>query len=386
MNNINVKLIDETQGLNYQEVTSGNGQFAFSDLPGLMNYKLEADYNDDVFNGITTLDIVLIQKHILGLKVLDSPYKLIAADVDNSESVSGLDIIQLRKLLLGFYDEFPNNDSWRVIPNQSFINDAHPWPIQESYNLNGNSSDMSKDFISVKIGDVNLSRSMNFSSESIQNRNEDIVTLDYELKKIDGSYVAHFSSTELKNIVGLQIELNFDNVSEFNLEAAGLELSDNNYRKTIQGIRIIWNQAFAQSVEGHLFSVNFGPVSPDNIRLNQSTFKNEFYSEDEQDISKFNVSLRGITQAQTQNLKVYQNIPNPFVDDTSIKFEIPYDDVVKLEIRDTSGKLIYSKNQAFNKGRNFLNINKSELKANSSILFYSIISSQDQVTKKMILL
>jgi hypothetical protein len=31
-------------------------------------------------NGVSTVDLLLIQKHIIGLKELDSPLKMIAAD------------------------------------------------------------------------------------------------------------------------------------------------------------------------------------------------------------------------------------------------------------------------------------------------------------------
>jgi hypothetical protein len=52
-------------------------------------------------NGISTLDQILIQKHILGVQTFDSPYKMIAADVNNSTTISMADVIQLRKLTLG---------------------------------------------------------------------------------------------------------------------------------------------------------------------------------------------------------------------------------------------------------------------------------------------
>jgi hypothetical protein len=64
-------------------------------------YEITPSKDDDALNGITTADIILIQKHILGLQTLDSPYKLIAADVNHDEKIGGNDIINIRKLLLG---------------------------------------------------------------------------------------------------------------------------------------------------------------------------------------------------------------------------------------------------------------------------------------------
>ena len=45
--------------------------------------------------------------HVLGQEVLDSPYKMIAADINNDKEISALDLIELRKLILGVYNELP---------------------------------------------------------------------------------------------------------------------------------------------------------------------------------------------------------------------------------------------------------------------------------------
>lgn len=87
---------------------------------------------------------------------MNSPYKIIAADINKSGTVSTIDMIQLRKLILGVIDEFPDNTSWRFIKAAHvFPNPADPWqtlfPEAVSISqLNGNATDM--DFIAVKIG------------------------------------------------------------------------------------------------------------------------------------------------------------------------------------------------------------------------------------------
>jgi len=69
----------------------------------------------DQLNGVSTLDLIHIQRHILGLELLESPYQLIAADINSSKDINGIDLVELRKLILGIYTEFPNNTSWRFI-------------------------------------------------------------------------------------------------------------------------------------------------------------------------------------------------------------------------------------------------------------------------------
>jgi hypothetical protein len=59
--------------------------------------------DDNPLNGVTTYDLVLMSKHILGIEPLGSPYKMIAADANKSNSITTFDIVELRKLILGIY-------------------------------------------------------------------------------------------------------------------------------------------------------------------------------------------------------------------------------------------------------------------------------------------
>ncbi len=111
-------------------------------------------------NGITTFDLVLISKHILGIQPLDSPYKLIAADVNLDGLVNTADIVLLRKLLLGVVSEFPHKQSWRyVVKNYAFPNPANPFspPFPESFVVpfTDDEGNYSIHFTGIKIGDVN---------------------------------------------------------------------------------------------------------------------------------------------------------------------------------------------------------------------------------------
>jgi hypothetical protein len=88
-------------------VTAENGQFHFSNVILPENYEIKAERNDQHKNGVSTLDLVKIQKHLLGIEPFTSPYDLIAADADNHQNVSAIDLIELRKLILGIYTTLP---------------------------------------------------------------------------------------------------------------------------------------------------------------------------------------------------------------------------------------------------------------------------------------
>ena len=134
---------------------SGYYGTCFQDCPGAPSYKVTPVKDDNPLNGVTTLDLALISKHILNLKPLNSPYKLIAADANKSGTITTLDIVALRRLILGIDEELPNNTSWRCIDKEYvFPNPAnpftHPFPETQNVGFNGIAN-----FIGVKVGDVN---------------------------------------------------------------------------------------------------------------------------------------------------------------------------------------------------------------------------------------
>ena len=114
-------------------------------------------------NGITTFDLSLINKHILSLDTLDSPWKIIAADANGSNSVSTIDIVEGRKILLALNNSFPALGSWRFFPAlTNFPNPHDPFTgfpgglPAEFLQFNGVQDNVSDaNFKGVKVGDVN---------------------------------------------------------------------------------------------------------------------------------------------------------------------------------------------------------------------------------------
>lgn len=130
--------------------------------------RLEAAKNTHPLNGVTTLDLVLITKHILGLEPLDSPYKIIAADANQDGLVTIFDVVVLRKLILGITTELPNGKSWRFIDkNHVFPDPTNPflWSFPEFATLPASGDGHALYFGNggwsflkgIKIGDVNFS-------------------------------------------------------------------------------------------------------------------------------------------------------------------------------------------------------------------------------------
>ena len=152
---------------------NNNAMVAFSDLDGKFtfnappggDYTISANLDTDPLNGVTTYDIVLISKHILGLQLLDSPHKIIAADANFSNTVTTFDIVTIRKLILQINTKFPNGPSWRFVDSKFLF--AHPMnpfatAFPEVLNFNNLNDDLfNADFIGIKVGDVNSSATSN---------------------------------------------------------------------------------------------------------------------------------------------------------------------------------------------------------------------------------
>lgn len=110
-------------------------------------------------NGVTTFDLVEIQKHILGTKPLDSPYKILAADANMDGKVSLQDVVLLQKMLLGLIPELPHGKSWRFAPADFVFDPANPLNAPQQIVVPNTADPVPAafGFTGVKIGDVNFS-------------------------------------------------------------------------------------------------------------------------------------------------------------------------------------------------------------------------------------
>jgi len=149
--------ISITGGMEETVTTGADGRYVFH-APTGQDYTVIPTKDIDHLNGVSTFDLVLISKHILGITSFDSPYKYIAADVNKSGTITAFDMVQLRQLILNITTEFPANDSWRFVDAKHEFTAPNPAneAFGELYHINNHNEDMENmDFIGVKIGDVN---------------------------------------------------------------------------------------------------------------------------------------------------------------------------------------------------------------------------------------
>lgn len=106
--NVTVNMLDENGVLLYSVNTASDGGYQFTNLPTGLSYTIQLDVADHLIQEtVSTYDIVLISRHILGLEMLDSPFKILAADVTQSQTITVSDLIDIRRYVLGLTMPFP---------------------------------------------------------------------------------------------------------------------------------------------------------------------------------------------------------------------------------------------------------------------------------------
>ena len=374
------------------EITAANGGYTFTAQSG-GDYTVTPLLDLDHSNGVSTFDLVLISRHILGVQPLDSPYKMIAADVDNSEFISVSDLIQLRKLILSITSEFENNTSWRFVDAAyAFPQPTNPWSEEfpEVINVNNlaEGAVINGDFIGVKVGDVSGDVSLT-DFASVDDRT--VGTFEFNVAeqavKAGNEFTVDFTAEQVNAITGYQMTLNFD--------VTALELVD-----VVYGVATADNFGFRFLDEGSITSSWNGEASADDVlfslvfRSNADAQLSELLSvssrytkaeayntnDDQLDVA---IAFSGATASA--EFELYQNTPNPFKGETVVGFNLPAEMNATITVHDVSGKTLKLIRGDFAKGYNQITLNSSELPA-VGVLYYTLETADFTATKKMIII
>ncbi len=149
-------------------------------------YTIRPSKQGDPLDGVSTADIVKIQRHILGNEPF-SPYQLLAGDVNCSGSITAADIAEIRKLILGVSTDFSCHSSWMFVPTAYIFPDpSNPWNCPQEIKIQPLVvSRLNEHFIGIKRGDVNGSSTGAFSGDDRQLMKR---SNDFDLQFIDSLY------------------------------------------------------------------------------------------------------------------------------------------------------------------------------------------------------
>jgi hypothetical protein len=364
---------DGTQSI----MTDTLGSYLFDFLEEGYDYTVTPFKDGDYQNGLSTFDIVLMSNHILGLMPLTSPYKLIAADVNNSGSVSTLDIIQLRQLILGVITELPNSNSWRFVPKEHVFEDPlNPWLEPVPYALNYNNlttSQLEEEYIAIKVGDIDLTATSSDFQE-IENRTHTassmLTATDQYLEK-GQSYEIAFHSNE-GHLIGLQGVLSVD-TDKLLIEAllpATMNKAHWNTRYLEQGIiPFSWNAHQAINTREPMLKLRLKALQSgrlsEAVRLEEEgLLKAEAYLHDQPIPNKLQLAI-------FNQLATHRVFPNPFTNSTTLLYEADYTGSTRLLVYDAHGSLIYQQNPACVPGSNKILIDRKHIRA-AGLYYYQL--------------
>ncbi|MEL6867292.1 MAG: T9SS type A sorting domain-containing protein [Bacteroidota bacterium] len=381
-------------------MTDENGQFNFEELPLGQDYVITPQKDNEPMNGVSTYDLVLMSRHILQVDELDSPYKLIAADVNRSGGLTTNDMVQLRKLILFIDTTFVSNTSWRFIDKDFvFPVSADPFSLTfpEVYYADNAIEDQQIEFVAIKTGDVNGSVSANGFQGGAERSPVgalDLWIADQELKAGE-EYRIPVRSDAFSNISGLQLSWQADMEAMEWLGVSGSErigMRSGNFglRLMDQGvITCSWHQWEKQALadEQVLFELKIRAKS--NARLSEVLQLSTAYTPAEaythtddwlQPQLRFDDS-----KVQANAFQLFQNQPNPFRETTVIAFQLPEASPTTLRIYDAAGRLIYTDRAAYQAGYHEVNIHRSDL-PDRGVLYYQLETPQHLAIRKMTLL
>jgi hypothetical protein len=399
MVNVQVMLQD---GLSEHFTFTGiNGGYQFGDVALGSNTLVKPLKNDDLLNGVTTFDLVLLTRHILGTQLLDSPYKIIAADANRSGSVSTYDAVILRKAILQVVDEFPNNNSWRFIrSSHDFSDPANPFLdfIPEFFPIAPQGYDaIMQSFVAIKVGDLNGSAAPGLDSNP-QERGEgrETLLLMAESKRFKAGETVGLpvlaGSSAVVSALQFTLEIdpafaNIERISSTVLSGFGEE----NYALHPDGsITLSWDDIAGQQLEygAELFNIEMS-VHKD-MSLEQaaaiSSAKTPAVAY-ENNGNPLNIGWRiheqpaaSVDAARLFSLE--QNRPNPFSGSTVLAFFLAERMPVRLELLDVNGRTQVLREEMMDAGWQELEV--SEEMPIPGIYFCQLVTPHGTERRKMV--
>ena len=309
-----------------------------------------------------------------------------------------MDLIKIRKVVLGIDEEFSIGVAWRFIPaDYQFTDPDDPFAddFPEALDFGGIlSSDLTQTFIAVKVGDGNGSADpAGLLADEVEERHIEqfkLAVADMELQAGE-QYQLAFHADQSEALAGYQFSLSYDPEGlEFEQFDPGslVDLSEENFGFfTNTGlITTSWNGETQVEEGDQLFYLTFkaaqnGRIS-DWLDINSSITEAVAYNVD---LETMPVSLSFSDQTLPEaSFMVYQNQPNPFQHTTLIPFYLPEASKTKLVVYDVSGKVLYAASQDFAKGHQQWTLDRSQL-ANTGLLYYQLQSDFGSFTKKMLI-
>lgn len=369
------------------------------------SYVITPAKNNDVVtnNGVSTLDIILMQRHILNVQTLNSPYKLIAADVNRSEGISTLDIVLTRALILQTETSFPGGDLWSFV-NSDFVfaDPTSPWPYELTRSYSSATELDDQDFVGIKLGDVNNSWNTNIAKST-----DDQLNLNLGVNNAISNQVINLPvyAENFTNLSGLQMTINWDSdYFEFvgvSSDVVGFFFGDN-YSES-GNLTAVWSTG---NLDGEtlssnqvLFTIQLLPMADYQVSTALSITSDitmaEAYTNELEALdiilSNSEIEINPMATDISDNLLDGLNLnchPNPFAENVKIEFALQNSAEASVQIINSLGEIVFFEKSKFISGLNQIIWDGNDANGNrlpAGTYYLKLIADEGFETQKLVI-
>jgi hypothetical protein len=384
--------------------TDASGDYELETTGG--NLTVTPTKNDNPRQGVDAADAARIRQHALGTLPFNDGYKVIAADVNESNSVTSVDAVIVQQALLGNAGagNLLDNPAWRFVEAAHiFANENAPWGFPSNVALTGVAEAIPDvDFVGVKMGDVNGSGLGNIALTS---QPATWLLPDAALEAGSTHRVAFALGESLPDVAAWQFALRLDpayaTVSRITPKAAlPLTREDFGTENLLDGeLRTVFAQAQGQPLKAGevVFELEL-TVRQGGVRLSEIlTLDNDIL-----DGRVYDTALKGgvvklafapvrdkpglptVPTYAEAAFELYQNVPNPFADETIIAFSLPTDVAATITVHDASGRVVAQLSGDYAAGYNTVRLTRDALKGATGILTYTVTVGTYTATRRML--
>ncbi len=308
------------------------GTFLLEEVQAFSDYYIQPSFEIDPMAGVSTLDLVLIQKQILDLYEFETPYQYLAADINNDKNISALDLLELRKVILGIYTDFPNNEKFFFVdPNHEMTNNEVPLDINHYTALTDYDGMM--EFVGVKLADVNHSFDYQLNSNENETRSEHQIKLRLEKELIDGVYWTHLYTVESMGIQGFQMRIESDH-DILDVQSKQINLQDGfNFNLSAKTLTLLGEKEAYWDSTAPLISFQSGDLS--DFWLSPNGFSSEIYE------SINTAPLNLVIESEVNEENIFEIFPNPSMGKLTIHSS--EHEIASISIFSIQGRKVFSK-------------------------------------------
>ncbi|MFK7774874.1 MAG: T9SS type A sorting domain-containing protein [Saprospiraceae bacterium] len=409
------------------DMTDANGDYSVqvANLSGGVMIDLVPRKNNPNWlnNGdVNSSDLFFIQQHIVNNIPFSSIYDYVAADVNESGSITTLDLVLIQDVIVNpEISPVPSSvidayNPWRFIQREyaesvldpfdldpSIALPAQPMaPVVPSANRVYNPAVLPMadiDWIAVKVGQI--FGSLNTST---------LITIDVD-SRTGENFVMSVENQKVNNGELISIPVYAKDYAAFIAWQFTLEFDENYlaYEGMIPGAidGFEENKLGLNAVEeGIIGAVWYG--NPNSVNADEVLFTLQFTALDDADALSglIDVTSRTVTSQSSlmsgatgevslaffsptvttvTDFELHQNRPNPFNEETLISFNLPEAGFARMTISDISGRTLKVVEGDFAKGYNEVRIQSNDL-SSTGVLYYQLESAEHIATKKMIIL